>query len=188
MKTMTNLEVNKYVKSHGLMLPNRQVFIKKPLYAFKNVDTYGRELDAIAISSGAVLEASFRDGRDLTPAIANLVIPKGAIVNLTDYDIVGKSTQISSKKLRASMALCWNIIRLNDRKETRLARSRHDIDFEYRSCKNLVSAQEFELLKGYPRWFNKDYILRPDNLFDMSTGTCASGIHFFVETIDAINY
>lgn len=163
----------KFVKDRGVMMPNGQVMLTEPLYVFKKV---------------------YADSYD---AVANLVVPIGAVVNLADG---------SSRKFRTNQAYCFSIAKVSSRKEVAVAYSSWDSYFKYRSGKhlgltlndiqNLVHDAE-KYVKGgeHSRNLeaqNKKKILEaakciPSNFFT-GTAVCAQGIHFFLELDLAKSY
>jgi len=205
---MTVAEVNEYVKSHGIVLPTDQVFLTKSLHCFKKVFTYrgtpgGTEPDKAPFTPsyrrywGEILEAytsnNINSARGRLPAIANLIIPKGSIVNLASalYPSRGYSLQSYDKKLRASFALCYSIVRMVDQTEVKVAVSEHDPTFKYWPIKGRRLPGEIERLKDYPSssiGFAKVHYIYPRAPFSMDKNGCSSGIHFFVELQNALDY
>jgi len=188
MKKMTVKEINDYIKSHGVLLPNKQVFLTKPLYAFKRVVTSGNSwYDVVTTKTGLskILNDDIGTGSS-TKAIANLIIPKGAIVNTLDSEW-NSETDKSYKKLRASTAFCWSIIRLKDNFSMPVAASVWDSDFHYHSISLLethIHVKDLSIEYGYCN----NLLIATQNAFDTSRSECASGIHFFLESQDAVTY
>lgn len=166
---MNQNQINAYIRKHGIPLKNGQVMLTKPLYVFKKV--YSRT------KSGY-----------LASAIANLVIPIGAVVNLSSG---------VSKKLRANQAYCHSIVEQNTRKQSDKAISGYNSSFVYNSSRklglpnnifdNLVidaeKYQEYHHVAGL-----KKCKIIPDTFNYQSTSVCSHGIHFFVELSSAKNY
>lgn len=190
MKLMRIGEANRYVKERGILLPNKQVLLTEPLKVFKKI-----RVDRIS--------GSFGNWNNYEEAIANLVIPIGAVVNLADaYDGV---------KMRASQAYCFSIATINDKKEVDKGYSTYNSDFKYHSGKQLgLKDKDYEnLALDHEKYFptirtwsavpsdkkkeaKKQAFLKskcvPDS-FGLTAGvTCTGGIHFFLELKRALDY
>lgn len=198
MKTMNVSEVTEYVKSRGITLPNGQVFITKPLYVFKKVYTYSNpdnkqfnlpDTEDLKEQAQEFLKFNGQDWWD--PAIANLLIPKGSIVGLPDLSYE-YSTYHDKKKFRSSQALCWNIVRVYDEKEVRVAWSQYNPKFLYFPCKDYMNKSLFKELRHYPseNMMSEyiDLLLKPEHFFDMTDSVCSYGVHFFIEPHDALDF
>ena len=190
-------EINQYIKSHGVALPNGQVFLKKPIFGFKKIRTFTVEpiekIDRYSehyLFRGIAQKMGYPN--HITGAIANIGIPAGALVNLCDTE----------KKLRADTAFCWNIIRIKDEKEVSFGWSKYDLNFIYRSTKFLyrpnkgllrgISIQDF---KSYLKEYSilgtlcpEELVMTPSRPFNKSDEICESGIHFFLEPSSAVYY
>lgn len=155
-------QTNDILKRHGDQLSNGQFFLKKSLKAFKKV----------------------YHTKDAFPAIANLIIPVGAIVNpATSNDC----------KLRANEVYCWSIKDLGSEMDLDQAYSGNDTTFSYQSnerkFKNLYGNIDLtEKLEGilidldsfYRR--SRHLFIKPRSRdFDFTTSECEPGIHFFLE-------
>jgi hypothetical protein len=190
---MDRYETNRYVKSHGVLLPNNQVFLTEPMKVFKKVKTYAharptiknthytRLHEAEIESLKSLLHKSLKD-ITYTFAVANLIVPAGAIVNLA---------QNGSGKLRASKAFCWSIIRLNDKKEVACAAPKLGFDGFYLAAKHFsVNLDSINLQPGSYDGLSvvyKNFQVLPDE-FCSSNEECSHGIHFFIEAKKAVNY
>lgn len=183
---MTSKQVNDYIKSHGILDRNGQVVLTKPLFVFKKV---------ITGNAGGVA------------AIANLVIPIGATVNLC---YTGREYRVHTKKLRASMAYCHSIATLAWVSQwdhcyatksivgIKQATSRYDSKFKYNAAVYVgspVTTEDFTNLDMWHRLLtNKakcSTILKSvahPNYFDVSKDECSGGIHFFLELKSALEY
>lgn len=194
----------KYVKSHGVLLKNGQVFLEKPLFAFKKVHTYSSPKDylfddlknntmAKPRTSSKVksfinkMETDFRwTSYNKSEAIANLIIPAGAIVNLP-------SLVSYERKMRSSHAYSHSVVRLSDNKMVPIGLSGYDKSFPYFSISefgfNGTIDDEYTKKFYIPGKEDVDYnfLLQPTS-FDGSTLTCRAGIHFFLELDDALEY
>lgn len=176
-------ELNKFVKSHGVLLPNEQVMLTQPLHAFKKV--YYRQ------------PGSMRNH----DAIANLVIPIGAIVNLAQEG--------DGQKMRASQAYCHSIFTADGKKELDTAHSGYDNTFQYHSgTKAGMKRKDFDDLvvdaskyMGFLSPYDRNYAANKSKLHGLnrckvvpstfqtnSTNTCSAGIHFFVDVKRALSY
>lgn len=200
-----------YVKKHGVMLPNGQVFLEKPLFVFKKVRTYNNSLDSSIknslvtkntylnydsfgpnLSGAAILAHSINTVGKSTrvDGIANLILPAGTLVNLP------VSSQLP--KMRASQAIVHSIVRKHDQKEVALAFSGYGGSstnrMTYLSPKFLVPNRVLSLIQtgAYetlhrPGWM-QTFVVNPQFAFDTSLDECRSGIHFFLEAEEALNY
>lgn len=204
--TMDFDETNDYIKSHGVSLPNGQVFLTKPIFGFKQVQTYPHTYDKkfkhIARNS-FYKENCKNDLKDLwntrqfeygfneEDAIVNLIIPSGALVNLA---------RTHEQKLRASKAFCWNIVRVGDKKEVYTARSAHNRDFVYYphlvnepNVNKAYKANELKYLIDEFKEYSAERVVEEELLlpmysFNTNYHECASGIHFFIESHLAEEY
>lgn len=195
-------ELNEYVKSMGIMLPNGQVFLEKPLFVFKKVYTYpdykDKDYENAILVNPRTLNEYVKNCRNYfgvsNHAVANLIIPAGSIVNLSNYE----------KKFRSDAAICWNIVRRKDRKHVQFAYSKHIAINKYlpllylpaKETKNITLSDIKRNAKIYD-WSNNElgnpYVIynssvTPETPFDKSTNTCRSGIHFFLEPETAVDY
>lgn len=213
---MKYTELNKYVKSCGVQLPNGQIFLTKPLYAFKKVYTCGRSRDTsfnfpymnVLTNMGSIKKRLYKEVMNkncLAPAVANLIIPVGSLVNLSD----------SERKFRADSALCWNIIRLYDNQEVSFGVSKYTAKSTGNPAIYLSAKKSWErsndlskeIFEKYAKIYDPDndknlsyaesaigYHLKthwsttPDGIFSRDREICAIGIHFFLEPETAVNY
>lgn len=115
-----------------------------------------------------------RDGKyyRLHSAIANLIVPVGALVVVADaatafhpYTVEDAWTR-GRRKMRASRAQVHSIVRLGPRTEVTWAVSKHDMTFDY-----------------FPQ-----KVVRPRDTFDRTQDQCSSGIHFFLNVQDALQW
>jgi len=194
---MTPIEVNNYVRSRGILLPNGQVFITSHMRVFKKVLVWGPRGDVRGILPPLTtseerfytkrLDSCIKRGT-CEEGIANLVIPKGAIVNLAgEYPHNKNATNCSDKKLRASTAFCWSIVRIFDFVEVPIATSYHVKSFYYRSVKSLddkIKVRNLTSSYGEP----SNMLMGTLKGFDTSNKECSTGIHFFLELQSAIDY
>lgn len=192
-------KTNNYVKQHGILLPNDQVFLTKPLFVYKKVyiPTLGYSIPTAGqygkkgvggrkqVVSSWLKKYINRWGSN-DKAIANLIIPAGATVNLARSCAV---------KLRANKAYCWNIISQVSRDEVPGAVSGHDKSFHYYSLETLLPKYyTLEDLKDTCELYSQnsifsDHIISPkDKLFCNGSGECSSGIHFFVDQKRALDW
>ena len=137
----------KPVKYHGGTYGkaiSRQGFFKvtKPMYVFKKV--------YVGVANNQ--------------AIANLIIPVGALIYVEGATVNYCNVGITTRKMRASEAYVHSIVTVRDKVQVRLAKSGHDSKFMY--------------VPGTT--------VKPDNGFDKEEEACAGGIHFFVDLVDAL--
>lgn len=165
----TTKSANDYVLKHGILMPNKQVVLTEPLYVYKRI---------------------FADNYKNNRAIANLIIPVGAFVNLATG---------SDLKFRASEALCYSIIEKYSGKAVSVGYSGYTTnDFKYHSALRLgikepqiALAVHTNKVQGkdrftQPSW--KNSIAMPIDPFNGSTEECRSGIHFFLDQKRALAY
>lgn len=156
------LETNEYVKNHGTLLPNGQVFLTKPLFVFKKV--YGK-------TTGKA-------------AVASLGIPIGAIVNLAQ----GSSCKLRANE---AVCWSINLTSHGKGNITE-AYSGKDSSFIYKPVKfgpYKTSLSDFKAyMSSWDRAVWGSDLLRPKHFFQTTTSECAAGIHFFVEVEKAIAY
>lgn len=152
---MNKKETNEFVLKHGVKLPNGQVFITKVMTVFKKVYVGGRY--------------------NRQHCIATLLIPVGAIVNLS---------QTKECKLRTNEAICWNIVKREKGTKVRSAYSGYNDSYKYVPIegKTRISLSNYKkqyMTFKYRSWAND--IIRPLENFNMSRDECSAGIHFFIE-------
>jgi hypothetical protein len=108
------------------------------------------------------------DGR--TKVITNLTIPVGAKVYAPDFafneDHADDGYRCHDRKMRASEAIVHSSATMYAQKPVAVARSGWDSSFKYAAGKTI----------------------KPRGDFDMDGDQCASGIHFFLNLQDAIEY
>lgn len=163
-KLLSRKQTNDIVKQHGVLLPNGQVFITKPIKVFKKVH--------------------YRNNFEFD-AIASLIIPVGALVNLA---------QTKDCKMRASEVYCWSIRSLYKPKEhIAEAYSGKDASFKYASeewhwkdkSNSEVKAELQFTIDGLSKWDWRDNFIseksKENNQFCLTQEECAEGIHFFLE-------
>jgi hypothetical protein len=204
---MNILETNKYIKGHGILLPNNQVILTKPLMAFKKIITYSSSYepsityndsiktitisdcvdDIIIYKNRLKRYTSFCKDVDAVDAVANIVIPIGARVNLA---------QTYSLKLRASQAYCYSIIRLHDKKEVKIGISRFN-STHYLPGKSVgLTTGDFRNLsidiEDYTGDTMKSNLYKfckyMPNSFTRTTKECSEGVHFFIQSQLAVDY
>jgi hypothetical protein len=207
---MDYIEENEIVKNHGLVLPNNQVFLTKPLGVFKKVyqpsdlknkDEMMNLVNNTGIGQrrcgetnsdiGLVFSRSFTlgIGLNLTPIIANLILPAGAIVNLAND---------SNKKMRASRAVCWSLVGIQDGRYKNVACSGLNTRFLYypaidqniyegqSQLKDLISdASRLSHDVRYSK-YGRNCVF--PSFFGTTNLGCSGGIHFFLNHESAINY
>jgi hypothetical protein len=173
---MTNLsEYKKFLDAHGKRVKDSIWKLKEPIPAFKKVLTYTAFDDrVIAIYPhlrDADLERAIRNNPrfsnkafNLTGAIANLMIPKGAFVHFNKINF--------SNKLRADKALVHSIVRAEDQKPVAYGLSSYDRSFMY--LNGAMLGRKIEVEPAYE--------------FYKGPGTCESGIHFYLELDAALKH
>lgn len=189
----------KYLESHGKSIANNQWFLTKPLFGFKKVFTYHKEKEAY-------VQEAFEDPNPLLPliatdepAIANLIIPAGSLICFS-HSI--NQELLAVKKIRASQAICANIVRIEGHSYAQFAvagrqRKKGDKPFYYLpshnqnhiSTKNAYNLcpQVYNSNKYYEKSRNRSLIV-PQEHYDMSNDDCSSGIHFFADIDSALIY
>jgi len=199
---MNLIQSNNYVKSHGILVNDHQVFLTKPLKVFKKIQTYSSvvEKEFIKLKYCANKNAHRRlfsklyfSYHNTEDAIANLIIPIGAIVKLADS---------FEKKFRASESYCWSICRINKYDKHKLLNgetisgySSHRRNHIYISGKALGLISLPKLLRvttseSKSNTYNNPLLecrSLPDS-FDYGRSGCSNGIHFFIESKLAVNY
>ncbi len=103
--------------------------------------------------------------------IANLIIPVGAIIYAPDVAFMVASSNVHERKLRASKAYVHSLA-YTDSCPLGAA-------YPYRAAFSTFNAS-FKYVT--------DTIVKPDKKFDMNKQTCASGIHFFLNVQDALDW
>ena len=188
---LQSIEVlNTKLKKHGVLLPNGQIFVTEPILGFKKVDTYAREYDRSPVkwlnnfkACGYVMNKY--------PAIVNLIIPAGALLNLAST---------TNLKLRASNAVVHSIYRISDKKIVKYAKSKHSSSYNYRSTGITYNTDVPSLIritkeydrKYWPEWMVENEVFPSNEVdmkygkvtsgaFDTGTNECSAGIHFFVD-------
>jgi hypothetical protein len=173
---MTNLyEYKKFLNAHGKRVKDSIWKLKEPIPAFKKVFTYtpfsDRMIAVYPHLEDEVLERELRNNPhfsnrsyDLSAAIANLMIPKGALVHCNQFAF--------TNKLRANKALVHSIVRVEDRKPVMYGLSSYDTSFMY--------------LNG--GMLGREIEVRPWHGFYNGTGNCESGIHFYLELDAALKH
>lgn len=165
-------QTNAFIKRHGILLPNGQVLLTKPLYVFKKVFGYN----------------AGRDYSSRTDSIANLVIPIGAVVNLA---------QNTSRKLRASQAYCHSIVSKNGKQQFNSGESWYVSSFKYKSgIRNGVQPKQFKNMVIDKEKYESNWgctkvsacKVTPSSFDTTSTEECSAGVHFFLELNLAKNY
>jgi hypothetical protein len=164
---MNHKQVTNIISAHGFLLPNGQFQLHKPMKVFKKV--YSTD----------------HNNRVTAKAIANLILPVGAIIN---------PPQGNSNKCRASEAFCWSIVEIKKHTQLTMASSGHTANFKYRSARALGMDIK-TLFTVNPRTINAypihiasmlhQVMCKPD-AFSYHRRECDPGIHFFVEHTDAI--
>jgi hypothetical protein len=172
-------QMNKFVRSKGKEIRENQIKLTEPLFVYKRINSK---------VNGVVKRF-----------VASLVIPKGAIVNLTH------ESYSSEGKMRASMAFCYSIVGVRGNKDgDRLVVdsgfSLWDYSFKYYSGSSLgLTLEDFMNLsvddpvsgswdKKKRAALNKCKAVPMNAPFAKQSGICAAGIHFFVEQHKAANY
>ena len=181
-------------------------FLTHPVYGFKKVYTYSHHQTDEVGRLFAYTDAEFRKkefdkfNKSTTfniPAIANLAIPAGSIVNLASHS--------ENDKMRTNQVVIHSIVRICDERRVYGAISKWDKRYLYLSPEMAndsrvmpkFGTQEYNsnfqrsLLKyaTYNRntWINNSTI-RPTYGFDTGTDVCSQGIHFFLDVNSALNY
>ena len=112
-----------------------------------------------------VFKKTITTGDTFRSCITNLIIPKGTIIyccaNVFDY-----FNQRSDRKMRASRAIVHSSVRIADTNKTDNTWSLQDATFIYKNGKTV----------------------NPRFGFSMKNSHCESGIHFFLNLQDAIDY
>lgn len=96
------------------------------------------------------------------PAIANLIIPEGALVHIDNFAFEGDFASAYARKMRASFAFCHSIVRTHNKEQVTTAHSGFDVSFWYTAGEDVAPRLSFAM-----------------------KGSCASGIHFFMNLGDA---
>lgn len=180
----TVISVNRYVKDRGILMPNNQVLVMEPIPVFKKIFTYRNNLDQ-KFNRNGIVEKDWKYRREWTRnAIASLIIPVGAFVNLA---------QGSHLKMRASKALCYSITRVDYQEAVVAGISSWDSSFRYRSAQaDGVTLNEALLATEDWKQRTSDklskYMVYPKYPFSEDTKTCTSGIHFFIHSREALKY
>lgn len=171
-------EANDFVLRHGYQNNDGQVVLTKSLTVVKKVHGQGWRWD----------------GRD--SAIATLIIPSGAVVNLAQFN-----REKEEYKFRASQAYCMKIFRMYDKICILNAQSMLYSTFIYTAGINdqsLLNTDDFCDIKvdhelslienpELAAAFQKCKVV-PSSPFATITRMCASGIHFFLDMPSAIDY
>jgi len=196
---MNSDESNNYVKNHGILLFNNQVILTKPLKVFKQISTYDNE-DSFEFKKSLSIKRHselYRRLNNRCLAVANLVIPIGALVNLSVPGTFGEH------KFRASEAYCWSVYRLQYKRGKLVSggevtsgygRGVHvylsgkSLGMNLSNLDNITihTARMFEELNNPHNPLTKCKVT-PDK-FSLHEGTCSNGIHFFLESKLAVNY
>ncbi len=201
---MNKQETNDYILKHGFLLPNDQVFLSKPMLAFKQIkcanpvhDEYlkrhikkARNYEQVEDLSDKIDVAKFEIQYFYEPAIASLVIPAGATVNLA---------QTHKCKVRSDYAFCWSVTRIYDHKSMPFGVSQRDNSFYNAgtytplSIKDIqeVTMSTYEVLNETGDWLYAESLKHcayDPNSFAYHTDECSAGVHFFVEANAAVNY
>jgi len=203
---MNLTQSNNYVKSHGILIKDHQVFLTKPLKVFKKIQTYSpyyadefKNMGFIGITDKhrslySRLKTRPEHNRRWhhTEAIANLIIPLGAIVNLAST---------SEMKYRASEAYCWSICTryiyptiITTAREVLSGYSAWDNNCIYISGKSIgLKLSDLEnmtrtdpAIRNHINKISK-CIVKPDS-FNNGNKECSNGIHFFLESELAVKY
>ena len=191
---MDHFDLRNRIKAHGILLPNNQVFLKEPLLGFKKLITYGKTHDdEIEHCTDESIAAKLGSSWSKVSAIANLIIPAGAIVNLPHGD----------KKIRANSGILHSLYRMSDKKKVRMAVSSYAKSFIYRPAMlpNFPSIKDKKAHVQYcirsariynqtsrPLWMRLGEVFPKNNAFNTGPETCESGIHFFLELSSAKAY
>lgn len=96
-------------------------------------------------------------------AIANLIIPAGAVIYVHPHAFDKDANWTTSRKMRATEAFVHSIATCRKKVSCNTARSGHDSKFKYTVCSTV----------------------KPTLPFDYQRYQCGSGIHFFVNLADA---
>lgn len=179
-------EVNNYVKERGVLMSNGHVLLMEPLLVFKKILTYDRTEDPVYRGRKMNRDYEWLGYHNwYTRAIASMIIPVGSKVNLA---------QDSELKFRADKAFCYSISRIHNSKDVVAGRSSRRSGFRYLSAK-AQGVTEGQALEMGRKWKNhnrdKDlskFMVYPEYSFDERTTTCASGVHFFIHSREAVNY
>jgi len=188
-----------YIKSHGVLLPNNQVFLTKPLFVFKKVlclkseNIFNNPYPSLSLLEDEIKTQAKRNVHYTMEGIANLIIPVGSIVN---------PPVTNELKIRANRAICYSIAGRYNKQQKTVGVSKYDNSFVYRSAlENRPSS-----IKTYMKSYLKDYGLgypnsesypsNPDmadytiypNKFNTNRTECRHGIHFFLKLKDALSY
>jgi hypothetical protein len=203
---MNIIETKNYVLKHGILLPNNQVFLTKPLLAFKKVCTHKELNDAVFKKTNSIplhafaytldsakktASKAFRYNYVSIPAVANLIIPRGAIVNLPFTNQL---------KMRATQAYCHSIFGTGaTNEEFVVAFSEYDNSFRYYSGKRVgldtVGVPHEDFVADIEKYFFHGhqgaifkYCKAAVKDFDTGVSECEAGIHFFAEAQLAVAY
>lgn len=156
-KPQTYGKLKRYFMDHVKPADEKDFYVvEKPLHVFKKVHEH----------------------RGWSECVANLVIPKGAVIYASPtvfgadpWDFKQSPLRrdlhhADHRKMRCSEARVHSIARIHDGEATDEARSRHDAHFKYLPKTNV----------------------RPVRKFSWRQEQCESGIHFFLNVSDAIEY
>lgn len=161
---MDQAELHSYVKRHAELEPGATTMyqLHEDMHVFKQV---------FAEVKKAVYDT--REERWLGLAVANLVIPAGARVNLPPTGLLPNDNHVH--KMRASKARVHSIWRYA------YAPSSAEHALAVREVDEAWSTYDFQFV------YRKGAEVAPDH-FDMRASTCAAGIHFFADLRRAIFY
>jgi hypothetical protein len=162
----TQVNANNYVKSQGILMPNNQVVLMKPLYVFKKV----------------------RQTETGDSVIANMIIPVGAFVNLAQtttlkfrasealcYSLI---KQYSKKPVKTAYSGHDSQFKY----KSAIAHGVDENDIE------LAISDYAGKIRNDKSYVVSDYVYTPKQRFDPSISECRSGIHFFLKPEQAVDY